>query len=96
MIEQKHIDDFTGALKNILEAELAAGNEIDETLCGWPCGGLCIALKKPFLTPIQRNLADVVFSNINDPHYWKADYTDKALNQMLICGFGGIPDFSDM
>ena len=29
------------------------------------------------MTPIQRNITDVDFRNVNDPHYWKAENNDK-------------------
>lgn len=97
-VDKTIILQYIGTLKEILLLELKAGNHICETYKGdWPCNDcIMIFLEKPFLTPIQKNLATIEFHNINDPHYWKAEYYDKETNQFLCCGFGGIPDFNDM
>lgn len=96
--DEKIISSFTGKLEEILTLELNAGNLICETYKGdWPYAGcIMLFLEKPFLTPIQRSIEGVVFRNVNDPHYWKAEYYDKTMNQFLCCGFGGVPDFSNM
>lgn len=89
-IEQKHIDRFSGPLKHILEREVAAGNEISETFCSGfseAAGTVFVLLKRPFVTSVQRNLDGIVFRKLNDPHYWKAEYEDKARGLLLACGF---------
>ena len=97
-IDDKILSSFSGELAQILTEELNAGNRIYETYSGdWPTQGcIMVFLQRPFLTPIKRTLKDIVFTNINDPHYWKAEYYDKTTNQYLCCGFGGIPNFDDM
>ena len=93
-IDTKVVEAFHGKLKEILDAELESGNMIIEAWCGdWPKGVSVISLKEPFKTTIQKNLDAIEFRNINNPHYWKAEYDDKINKQMLICGFGYIGDF---
>lgn len=88
---------FEGLLKVVLANELAAGNEIRHSWRNdWPVkNAKVIFLRKPFLTPIQKDLEGISFADINDPHYWKAEYYDVKHNEMLLCGFDAGPsDFS--
>lgn len=98
MLEIKAITSLNGPLNAVLIAELTAGNTISTSWRGgWPNENVtAIVLAQPFLTPIRHNLPEVTFHNINDPHYWKAEYYDSRHNEMLICNFGDIPDFSEM
>lgn len=91
-ISQEHIDKFSGILKSILDEELKAGNVIKETYNGWPTETTSIALEKPFKKPVIKNLPGIEFYNINDPHYWKAEYYDKVNHLILTCGFNGPQD----
>lgn len=96
-IDPNIIVKFSGKLNEILELELKAGNKIVETSEGdWPCpGSVMIFLEKPFKTPIQRDLSGIEFRNINDPHYWKAEYVDVKNKMWLCCKFDG-PDFEPL
>ncbi len=91
------INKFTGTLNEILQLELKAGNKIDETYEGdWPSpNSIMIFLEKPFITPILRNLQDISFNNVNDPHYWKAEYVDLNNKMWLCCKFDG-PNFEPL
>ncbi|EHQ30064.1 hypothetical protein [Mucilaginibacter paludis] len=87
MITQEHIDNLKGKLNEILRSELLLGNEIIETAKGWPNEKtIMIFLKMPF----RRNyiLNDIEYRDINDPHYWKAEYFDKSKDHILACKFG--------
>ena len=96
-IDRKVVEEFHGKLKEILDAELESGNSIREAWCGdWPKGVSVIYLQKAFKTTIQRNLDSIEFRNINDYHYWKAEYDDKINKQMLICGFDYIGDYREL
>lgn len=96
-IDKSIIDKFSGKLKEILIEELQSGNEVVEVYEGdWPCpNAIMIFLRKPFVTPIQRNLLDIEFRNINDAHWWKAEYADKKNKMWLFCKFDG-PDFEPL
>ena len=90
MINQEHLQQFTGVLLEILNAEIAEGNEIAETWHGdfsRVKNVTFIALKKPFLTSIRRDLPNVKFTHLNDPHYWKAEYYDEQNRLLLVCRF---------
>lgn len=96
-IDKNAIHKFTGKINEILQLELKAGNEIVETFEGdWPVpNSIMIFLEKPFITPIQRDLIDITFNNINDPHYWKAEYVDMNNKLWLCCRFNG-PNFDPL
>lgn len=97
-IDKGVLNKLSGKLKKILQAELRAGNTVVKASEGdWPEeGSVFVMLDKPFRTPIQRNSPGIAFTNVNDPHYWKAEYHDKAAKQILACGFGGRPNFSEL
>lgn len=84
---------LAGPLANLLEQELKAGNEIKENWQGnWPFKETkVIFLRKPFLLPIQHNLPNIEFRNINDIHFWKDEYYDTKYEEMLVCGFDPPP-----
>lgn len=90
MVNQKDVDDFKGELRLILYKELKKGNEIVETYRGdWPNKDtLMIFLAKSFLIPIKRDIEGITYSDIDDHHFWKAQYYDEKNNQFLICRFG--------
>ena len=41
--------------------------------------------KKPFKG--DYDLENIVFRNVNDPHYWKEEYIDNSVNHVLACKF---------
>lgn len=96
-IDNNTINKFNGKLNEILQLELIAGNKIVETFEGdWPYpNSMMIFLEKPFKTPILRDLKDIKFNNINDPHYWKAEYVDFNNKMWLCCKFDG-PNFDPL
>lgn len=86
MTTQEHIDNFSWTLTKILNQEIELGNEIVETSKGWPDENtIIILLKKPFTTEYQ--LDNIEYRNIEDPHYWKAEYFDNSKNHVLACRF---------
>lgn len=88
MINQEHIDSIKGPLKAILEEELNRGNVIRETWDHWPQGVISISLEYEFITPINKNISGVEYLDIDDRHYWKAQYFDEKNKVLLVCGFG--------
>ena len=92
MIDQKHIELFKGELKEILDDEILNGNKIVETSIGGfskvSDTHIFIWLEKPFLTPIREDSEHIKYNELNDPHYWKADYIDSKNEQTLACKFG--------
>ena len=73
-------------LRAILDAELAAGNEVLETGGGWPdADNVFVRLRDPFRTKPAVLPDGVVYTEPNDPHWWKADYTSRAPRHTLAC-----------
>jgi hypothetical protein len=46
-----------------------------------------IFLEKPFKKPIRKDLDKIEYRDVNDPHYWKAEYFDEENLQFLCCKF---------
>ena len=73
-------------LRAILAAELAAGNEVIETGGGWPdADSVFVRLRDPFRTKPASLPTGIVYTEPNDPHWWKADYTSEAPRHTLAC-----------
>lgn len=86
MITKDHINNLSPSLKIILAREIELGNQIVETSEGWPhANSMMVFLEKPFLDTYQ--IEKIEYHDINDPHYWKAEYFDGALNHTLACKF---------
>jgi len=70
-------------LNEILNAELARGNEVAEA-SDWPpkCKNLVI-LKRRFHKPYT--FESLVYRKINDPHYWYAEYSTINSVECLAC-----------
>lgn len=73
-------------LQAILEAELAAGNRIAEVSSWPPKCSLLVILQRPFASKYAA-AAGVEFAELNDSHYWKAEYRYNGGAQVLACGF---------
>jgi hypothetical protein len=87
--EPNYNDSFVGVLKDILDEELKLGNSVVETFSGnWPYNNIkAIVLKKTFLSPIRNNAKNILFKNIDDPHYWQSEYFDSENKLLLCCKF---------
>ena len=73
-------------LRVILDAELAAGNEVAETGGGWPDpDSVFVRLRDPFRAKPATLPDGVVYTEPNDPHWWKADYTTRSPRHTLAC-----------
>lgn len=77
------------ALNGVLEAELAAGNEVAE-VSGWPpkCEKLIILAYK---FSRHYELASLDYREPNDPHYWFAEYEAAEGGEVLACRFKPLP-----
>jgi hypothetical protein len=86
MKDQEHIDNFSLTLTKILKQEVELGNEIAETSKGWPDERtIIIFLKRPFKD--SYIFENVEYRNVDDPHYWKAEYFDHTTKHVLACRF---------
>jgi len=77
---------MSGPLQAILETELACGNTIAEVSAWPPKCSLFVLLRKRFSGghPVHP---DVAYAEMNDSHYWKAEYRYKGGAEALACGF---------
>ena len=76
-------------LKKILEGEIAAGNEIAETGGGWPdANSVFVRLRHPFRTHPSPLPEGVQYTELNDPHWWKAEFSSRSPRHILACSFG--------
>jgi hypothetical protein len=81
-IDSAHIEALCPELRTILDAELAAGNSVVETWTGW---GHVVMLKREFLCAHAVDGTRVVYRDVNDPHYWKAQYSVRDVDQIVAC-----------
>ena len=88
-MDKSHIEALSSEMKKILDAELAAGNEICETHKGWGSPDhICVFLKYPFMASVEYDKSKVRYVDIDDRHYWKAEYDDMTAHQTIACDFG--------
>jgi hypothetical protein len=73
-------------LQPLLDAECAAGNTIRDTgpAPGNPAATL-VLLAQPFKTRPPRLEPPIRFSEINDPHWWLAEYGCAVHGTVLAC-----------
>lgn len=72
------------ALRALLQAELAAGNEVAESSLGWPDpDSVFVRLRDPFRALPPQLPAGVAYSEGNDPHWWRADLSTHAPRHTL-------------
>ena len=74
-------------LNQILRAELAFGNSIVEVASWLPTCNKLIILRNKFKHKFSENTNDVVFKELNDKHYWFAEYRTMDGSECLACGF---------
>ena len=82
-VDEQRLAQLCPELKSILEAELAAGNQVVATFEGW---GHIVMLAEPFRVAHAIG-GRVSFLEVNDPHYWKSQYSVKELDQHVACRF---------
>lgn len=74
------------SLKKLLDAEIAAGNTVVETGGGWPKQeAVHVTLIRPLLARPSELPAGVVYTDVNDPQWWKEEYYREASGHMIIC-----------
>jgi hypothetical protein len=86
-VNPQDIEELCSELKKLLDAELSAGNEIVETWRGWPKPeSIGVMLSHPFKEK-HEVIPSVVFREIDDRHWWKAEYYFEPRNHILACRF---------
>jgi hypothetical protein len=87
-IDQAALAALCPELRAILDAELAAGNTIAEVSRGsGKPDAVYVALRRPFQCRQLTMPPGVAFREINDPHWWKAEYEHAATGDLLVCRF---------
>jgi RimJ/RimL family protein N-acetyltransferase len=85
---QRHADALARLappLRTLLDAELAAGNEVAETGSGWPdADSVFVRLKRPFVVTPAALPPDVTYARLDDPHWWRAEYTTRSPCHLLV------------
>ena len=87
-ISQKHLDALCPELRQVFDAEIAAGNHAVETRTDWPNDGLLFVL---LCDPFHGNTVaadSVLFYTETTPRTWKGHYCHLESKQILACGFG--------
>ena len=88
-IQSQRLSCFSPELKFVLEAEIAAGNAVVETHEDWPNkGSIFVMLGSPFITTPSQLPGGVTYRDVDDPHYWKAEYVHEPSAHILACRFG--------
>lgn len=89
MIDYSLIVRLNKKMKQILNAELAAGNEVRETFKGGFSKAspdhIFVFLKYPFMD--RYDIPGIIFREIEDRHYWRAEYDDDENNQTIACNY---------
>ena len=83
------LNEICPELKTILDEEIRSGNEIVEISKGFPPpDGIFVMIGKPFKMA-ETNLPPAVsLVHINDPHWWKSEYSCKYhRNGLIACRF---------
>lgn len=87
-VDPAHVSELCPELRVLLDAELAAGNQIVETSRGWPKPtSIFVLLASPFKPAPGTLLDGVTYLVVNDPHWWKAEYHHSPTGHVLGCRF---------
>jgi RimJ/RimL family protein N-acetyltransferase len=83
-VHQRALSTLYPALAELLRAELAAGNEIAETGGGWPDpDSVFVRVRYPFRARPDPLPEGVQYLELNDPHWWKAEYNTRSPRHIL-------------
>jgi hypothetical protein len=78
--------EFERELRNILEAELRAGNTVAEVRTGGPLtDAVVVILSRPFLTSKAPPTKNLRYHTVNTPGWWSAEYTTAVPPHTLAC-----------
>jgi hypothetical protein len=86
LIEPAVLAELCGDIAALLRAELEAGNNVEETSRGWPAT-LNVWLSYPFRARAVVLPEHVTRRDVNDPHYWLAEYLCTKHDHLLACKY---------
>ena len=82
------IERLCPAIRALLDAELLAGNSVVECSMGLHGKGSVLALlAQPFRVRPATLPEGVEYREVNDPHWWKAEYFHTATKHCIACRF---------
>ncbi len=87
MLYENDLRDFLprlkGPLKDILDAEIALGNEIVEISSGWPMSKVNVWFKNPLTDKYANSYPSIQYNYLNDVKNWLEEYIDKENGAMV-------------
>jgi|SRR6516164_3673331 hypothetical protein len=87
-INPAHLQGLCPELRILLDAELTAGNRVVETGEGWPNpSSILVMLALPFRCTPSSLPRGVEYLEVNDTHWWKAEYHHLPTSHLLACRF---------
>ncbi len=82
------LDQLCPELRSLAAAELAAGNDVVDSGTGlYGPETVLVQLRKDFQAPPAQLPPGVRYREVNDPHWWKAEYFHAPTGHCLVCGF---------
>jgi hypothetical protein len=88
MADSEKLPPLCAELRPLLDAELAAGNRVAYHHVNVGPDALAVMLKKPFSCKPAALPAGVTYTDVNDPHWWLAEYRCAQHCHLLACQFG--------
>ena len=72
-----------GPLRELLDAEIAAGNEMIEISDSWPLPNVNVWLKRPITQKYTNKYPQLKYSYLGDPKNWLEEYVDLEIGAMV-------------
>lgn len=86
--QEELVGRLDAGLRRIMDAELAAGNVVEECVLGWGNPRAVLVLfRYPFRTEWEDLPHGVRYREVNDPHWWKQEYVHEATLGCVACRF---------
>ncbi|VCJ94867.1 hypothetical protein [Burkholderia pseudomallei] len=74
---------LTGPLREILDAEMAAGNVLVEISSCWPMPNVNVWLRNPLTRKYLARYPQLEYSYLGDPKHWLDQYVDRDVGAMV-------------
>lgn len=86
--EESATERLSPEMRGFLNAELAAGNAVEEYRSGlYGPDAVLVLLAKAFRTQPPSLPPGAEYREVNDPHWWKAEYFWPATKHCIACRF---------
>lgn len=74
---------LTGPLRDILDAEISAGNVLVEVSSSWPMPNVNVWLKEPLTRKYADKYPQLEYTYLGDPRNWLEQYIDCEVGAMV-------------